>query len=338
MLTIITISPQGTALALKLKTILPETEIFTLRKYAVEQTMGIDGDLGEAVGKLFKTREKLLFIMATGIVVRSIAPFLGHKTTDPAVVVMDEKGHFAISLLSGHLGGANELASELEKLIGAKAVITTASDVNGKTAVDMFAKANDLVIDNLADAKELTAMLIQGKNIGQQNDTLAVVAPTYSDAANADAWVLVTHKKRIETHVPTVKLLPKNIILGIGCRKHVAGSSIIAFITQQLDELNIDSRCICLIASVDIKAEESGIQETATYFDVPFTCVDRTEIGKIETQFSSSPFVKEQIGVSGVCEPAAFIAGGGVGRFLLRKTASNGMTLAIFEKVTNKQI
>jgi Cobalamin biosynthesis protein CbiG len=335
MLTIITISPRGTALALKLKSILPETEIFTLRKYAVDQTACIDGDLGEAVGELFKTRKKLLFIMAAGIVVRNIAPYIGNKTTDPAVVVMDERGNFAISLLSGHLGGANELASELEKRIGVKAVITTASDVNGKTAVDMFAKTHDLVIDNMADAKELTAMLIQGKNIAQQNDTLAVVASTYSGGANADALVLITHKKRIEQNIPTVKLFPKNLILGVGCRKHVAGGLIISFITRQLEELNIDSRCICLIASVDIKAEEPGIQEAAAHFGVPFTCVGRTEIEKVEGRFSASPFVKEQIGVSGVCEPAAFIAGGGAGRFLLRKTASNGITLAIFEKITN---
>jgi len=335
MLTIITISPQGTALALKLKSILPETEIFTLRKYAVDQTAGIDGDLGEAVGELFKTRKKLLFIMAAGIVVRNIAPYIGNKTTDPAVVVMDERGNFAISLLSGHFGGANELASELEKRIGVKAVITTASDVNGKTAVDMFAKTHDLVIDNMADAKELTAMLIQGKNIAQQNDTLTVVASTYSGGANADALVLITHKKRIEQNIPTVKLFPKNIILGVGCRKHVAGGSIISFITRQLEELNIDSRCICLIASVDIKAEEQGIQEAAVHFGVPFACVGRTEIEKVESRFSASPFVKEQIGVSGVCEPAAFIAGGGAGRFLLCKTASNGITLAIFEKGIN---
>lgn len=272
--------------------------------------------------------------MATGIVVRSIAPYIKNKTDDPAVIAMDELGTYAISLLSGHLGGANELALELEKIIGTKAVITTASDIHGVLAVDMFAKQNKLIIDNMEDAKVLTAMLLNGKNILQLNETLKSIPTSYVSNLDekADGQILITHKQQYVEAVPTVKLLAKNIVLGIGCRKNVAGKDIIEFITDSLNQLNIDKRCICNIGSVDIKAEEAGIIETAKHFNVNFNCIRKEEIEEIESLFSGSDFVKKTIGVSCVCEPVAAIIGGKKGKFLLNKTIRNGITLAIFEK------
>ena len=270
--------------------------------------------------------------MATGIVVRTIAPFIQHKMLDPAVVVLDEMGTYAISLLSGHLGGANEVTNRVAKLVGATAVITTASDLHGKMAIDMFAKNNGLIIDNLTHAKEVTALLLNGKCIDQRNETLLHLPTVYDHDNEADAVVLVTHRKDIQPLKPTVKLIPKNLVLGIGCRRDTSSTAIIEFIRQQLTELNIDCRALLKIASVDVKSNEPGILKTALRLKLPVVFINRDEIKTVESHFCGSSFVKQTIGVSAVCEPVAFLAGGSKGRFLLHKTASNGITLAIFEK------
>ena len=132
---------------------LPERHSFqkvtgTLREWAEEWIPKLDG---------------IVFFSATGIAVRTIAPFVVSKKTDPAVVVIDEQGNYAISLLSGHLGGANELAKFAAESIGAVPVITTGTDVNHTFAVDVFARKNNLVIADMRLAKEMAALLIRGK-------------------------------------------------------------------------------------------------------------------------------------------------------------------------------
>ena len=134
---------------------LPERHSFqkvtgTLREWAEEWIPKLDG---------------IIFFSATGIAVRTIAPFVVSKKTDPAVVVIDEQGNYAISLLSGHLGGANELAKFAAESIGAVPVITTGTDVNHTFAVDVFARKNNLVIADMRLAKEMAALLIRGKTI-----------------------------------------------------------------------------------------------------------------------------------------------------------------------------
>jgi cobalt-precorrin 5A hydrolase len=123
-------------------------------------------DLKQWCARCFEETDALIFIGACGIAVRTIAPFVKSKTTDPAVLVLDEAGQFVISLLSGHIGGANELALQISGQIGAVPVITTASDVNGKLAVDVFAKKNHLQIASMTDAKKLEAALLRGETIG----------------------------------------------------------------------------------------------------------------------------------------------------------------------------
>lgn len=329
---IITISPTGTALALRIKNELPSCEIFTLEKYACEGTVAFNQSLSELVKQLFVSGNKLIFIMATGIVVRSIAPCIEHKANDPAVVVVDECGQFAISLLSGHLGGANELCRNIANLLGAIPVVTTASDLHGKMAVDSFAQLHGFIIDDLTAAKQVTALLLNNKNIQLRNETICATNTPYSTTEIADALIVVTHRRLVESTIPYSKLLAKNIVIGVGCRKDVAGEAIIAFIEQKLAEMNIDSRCIAGFASVDIKANEAGIHQAAQYFSVSVSFINRADIALVESQFASSAFVKEQIGVSGVCEPAAYLAAQSNGRFLLRKCSQNGITLAFFEQ------
>lgn len=129
------------------------------------ETSRYEKNLKQWCGQCFEDADAIIFIGACGIAVRTIAPFVKSKTTDPAVLVIDEAGQFVISLLSGHIGGANEFAAEVAEMIGAVPVITTASDVNGKIAVDVFAKKNHLAIGSMRDAKDMAAAILRGERV-----------------------------------------------------------------------------------------------------------------------------------------------------------------------------
>jgi cobalt-precorrin 5A hydrolase len=336
---IIAITQNGLLLAKALKSHFPKSVIYTLPKWCDNDTVGIDGELVTFTGQLMALHRTLVFVMATGIVVRCVAKHLVDKTTDAAVVVLDEKGQFAISLLSGHLGGANAVAAQIAEKIHAVPVITTASDVQGVPSVDMIAKAHNLIVESMADAKHITAMAVNGQQIAFSNRTLLPL-PTYFANNNAEAkalgLVIVSHQLVITENRPYARLIPRNIIIGIGCKRGVPGKNIIAFINEVFERCNIHPRSIRQLASIDIKADEPGIHETADYFGTRAVFIDKADIEEIEGQFASSPFVKAHVGVSGVCEPAAFIAGGKQGRFISQKQSKEGMTLAIFESAVLK--
>jgi cobalt-precorrin 5A hydrolase len=329
---IIAITQQGLALGKKLKVQFPDSVIYTLAKWHDEECTPIEPDLSTFTAQLFDRHKTLVYIMATGIVVRSIALHLVDKTVDPAVVVLDEKGQFAISLLSGHLGGANAVASEIAGTMGATAVITTASDVQGMPSVDMIAQKHQLIIDSMHDAKILTAMTVNGQKVGWRNDSLLNLPCYYPcDEIDAEGLVVVSNRTDLAEKVLSAQLIPQNIIVGVGCRRGIPGQQIIDFVTEQLQLNSISEMSIRQLASIDIKSDEQGVLDAAAHFGVPAVFVETTEIEKIEHDFSSSVFVKSQVGVSGVCEPAAFIAGGRTGEFISRKKSKEGITVAIFE-------
>jgi cobalt-precorrin 5A hydrolase len=330
---IIAITQNGLALAKKLKAQFPDSVIYTLAKWHDEECTAIEPDLGTFTTQLFDRHKTLVYIMATGIVVRSIARHLVGKTVDPAVVVLDEKGQFAISLLSGHLGGANGVASEIAGAMGATAVITTASDVQGMPSVDMIAQKHQLIIESMHDAKTLTAMTVNGQKVGWRNDSLLTLPACYPtlNKAEADGLVVVSSRTNLAEKGPFAQLIPQNIIVGVGCKRGIPGQRIIDFVTEQLQLNSINIMSIRQLASIDIKSDEQGVLDAAAHFGVSAVFVETTEIEKIEQDFSSSAFVKSQVGVSGVCEPAAFIAGGRAGEFISRKKSKEGITVAIFE-------
>lgn len=329
---IIAITQQGLALAKKLKAQFPDSAIYTLAKWHDEECIAIEPDLGTFTAQLFDRHKTLVYVMATGIVVRSIARHLVGKTVDPAVVVLDEKGQFAISLLSGHLGGANAVATEIAVAIGGTAVITTASDVQGMPSVDMIAQKHQLIIESMHDAKILTAMTVNGQKVGWRNDSLLNLPCYYPcDEIDAEGLVVVSNRTDLAEKVPFAQLIPQNIIVGVGCRRGIPGQKIIDFVTEQLQLNSISEMSIRQLASIDIKSDEQGILAAAAHFGVSAVFVETAEIEKIEHDFSSSAFVKTQVGVSGVCEPTAFIAGGRAGEFISRKKSKEGITVAIFE-------
>jgi len=213
-------------------------------------------------------------------------------------------------------------------------VITTASDGQGLPSVDMIAQTHGLLIASMHDAKTITAMTVNGQKVGLRNDSALTLSDYYScPETEAEGLVIVGPQQVLNEKVPYAQLIPQTITIGVGCRRGVAGNKIIAFVHEMLDTFNVSQRAICQMASIDIKADEAGILEAAAHFGVQVQWIAAADIGPIEDQFTASAFVKAQVGVSGVCEPAAFIAGGRKGRFICQKQSKEGITVAIFESV-----
>lgn len=292
-------------------------------------------DLKENMKMAFQEYDGLVCIMAAGIVVRILAPLFVHKKSDPAVVVMDARGKYAVSLLSGHLGGANQLARELAEISKGEAVITTATDVEGTFAVDIFAREEQLMIENIDAVKYLSAALLDGRKIRLQTpyDYPALCREEIvSYPADGEGPVLVIDEKIYqleENHI--LYLRPKNLHVGIGCKYGMAGEKIIEAVQKVFEKYQYSPLSIAQIATIPKKAGEKGVREAADYFKVPICTVLPQEIAELDfdkLKIKQSDFVKKTIGVPSVSTASAYIASGG-GTILIDKEIFPGITVSI---------
>ena len=267
--------------------------------------------------------DSLLFIGAAGIAVRAIAPHIKDKFTDPAVVSVDESGRFVIPLLSGHVGGANTLALQVAALTGGQAAVSTATDVNGLFAVDVWARERDMVITDRVLAKEISAALLEGKPVGFASD-FNHSCPVGLTESRAELGVWVTWKTGEGPFPRTLRLCPKGLILGVGCRKGTPMEAIQAAVEAALT--GYEPRGVEQIATIDLKEKEPGLLAFCQAHDLPLTVFSAEELAKAEGDFTPSAFVREITGVDNVCERAAVRAGG---MLLVRKQAKNGVTVAV---------
>lgn len=280
----------------------------------------------------FKNCQTLVFVGATGIAVRTIAPFVKSKLTDPAVISIDECANFIVPLLAGHIGGANELARCLASALDASACITTATDVNGLFAVDEWAARNFMVLDSLKTAKDFAAALVNNENVGVYLDkgiTFSGDLPlNIKLSTDVRVGMAVTLNKDIQPFPITVRLLPKIIHLGIGCRRNTPLANIEELVLPELERLHLDIRCVAEIASVDLKKDEQGLLAFAKKYNLPTVFYTAGELNEVAGDFAASDFVKSVVGVNNVCERSAVLSSKN-GRVLLHKTSKNGVTLAI---------
>jgi cobalt-precorrin 5A hydrolase len=244
-----------------------EAVCFTVRGYITQRHA--DGtpltpftSVYELTAQLFDEVNALIFVSACGIAVRAVAPLIKSKLTDPAVIVCDEAGRFAVSLLSGHAGGANQLAEQIAAVTGAVPVITTASDSNAA---------------------------IDGKP------------------------------------------QPRNLVLGIGCRRGLTAEHIERTVTVMLWDEKIPLARVCGAATIDVKRDEAGLLRFTEAHGIPLTFYPAEELAALPGEFTPSEMVLKTVGVDNVCERAAALKGGN-GRLILKKTARNGVTVAVFEK------
>ncbi len=312
----------------------------TLRKFAAELGLApMQPDHHGACAQAFLDCQLIVFVGATGIAVRTIAPLLKSKATDPAVLSLDERGSFVIPLVAGHIGGANEAARVLAASLGAQACITTATDVNGLFAIDEWAARNRMILDSLSAAKDFAAALVQGNEVGLYTEyplqgTLPRQIKLWNREQVPAIGMAVALNKEIHPFSETVNLLPRIVHLGIGCRQGISLEAIEALVLPQLAELKLDHRTIVRIASVDLKMHEQGLLAFAEKYHWPTIFYTAAELQAVQGEFTASKFVQSVIGVSNVCERAA-VCSSGQGELLLPKTSLNGVTLAVArEKIT----
>jgi len=281
------------------------------------------------LGELFKESDALIFICAAGIAVRLIAPFIGSKTTDPAVLVIDDRGQHVISLLSGHIGGANALAKEVALMIGAEPVITTATDGAGKFSCDAWAATHGCAISSMETAKKISARILEIDIPVSSEFPLPEELPdglTKGASGNLGIYIGI---KSPEPYADTLRLVPTIVTAGIGCRRGTEAQRIIDAVRNVLKDNNIDESALCRIASIDLKQDEPGILACADYFNVPVNFHSAQTLGDIQGEFEESDFVREVTGVGNVCERAAVCEGG---KLIVGKTAKDGITVALSAK------
>lgn len=283
--------------------------------------------------ELMNTVDGIIFISSTGIAVRGIAPFLKGKDKDPAVVVVDCESRFAISLAGGHLGGANELALRVSEILKATPVITTATDSMGIDAPDMIAKDNKLIIDDMKIAKDIAAKLVDKAKVGFLDEENKISMPRGYVMPSEDIKGIVTVSNKINVdNIPQVeslihlKLVRKNIILGMGCRKDVDKEKVKNFVVDTLKKYNIDLRSVKTISTVEVKKHEKALIALSEFLNCPMEIHSLKEIEEIEHKYKGSDFVKKSIGVRAVCEPCVELAGG---ELLTDKLSFEGITLCI---------
>ena len=300
-----------------------DIDVFTLKKYDVENTIQIE-DFTANINEKFFQYDGHIFIMASGIVVRKIAELIGTKDKDPAVLLIDEGKHFVISLLSGHLGGANELTYLLAETLNLIPVITTSSDVTGKIAVDTISQKLNAELEDLKSAKDVTSLIVNGQKV----NILLPENVKVNGKNSADGFILVSNRKNIEY----TRIYPKNLILGIGCKKDTKAEDILFAIEDCLNKNNLDIKSVKKIATVDVKENEKGLIDAAKSLNLDLEIISREEIKKIQDQFEGSDFVEKNIGVRAVSEPVALLASSQEGDFIEMKAKYNGITISIYEE------
>ena len=280
--------------------------------------------LAKELEELFLKMDAFVFVGAAGIAVRAVAPFIRDKLHDPAVVVVDELGRFVIPVLSGHAGGANELARRLGAALEALPVITTATDLHDVFSVDTFARRQGLSIVEKDEIKHLSGALLAGEPIGALTPECGFLISPYPVG------------KPLEH---TLHLVPQDLVVGMGCKKGVPEDVLAGFLSGVFEREGWSLHRIRAIASVDAKREEPGLTALARRLHVPFLTYAGDLLAAQQGDFSSSEFVRGTVGVDNVCERGALCAAVEEGwlpagsRFedfcRLGKEKGGGMTLAV---------
>ena len=344
---IIAITKHGVMLARELRHSFTSSDLFYMKKFEKgdeeeKRIQMFEGSVRLLLPSLFRNYKGIVLIISLGAVVRMIAPLLKDKKTDPGIVVLDDKGQFAISVLSGHMGGANELAREIAALAGAEPVITTASDVQKTIPVDLFGKRFGWVWDSSEKLTPVSASVVNEEHVavvqesGERNwwdydraipaNIRLYESIQEAQQFNPDAALIVTHRNlsKDEEKILSNGVLyrPKVIILGIGCNRSTSAEEIQSVIQETLDELKFSIKSVKGIATIDLKKDEAGLLETVSKYDWSFTYYTPEELNNV-TISEPSQTVFSYTGAYGVSEPAARLASGASNLALVKKKSGN---------------
>lgn len=374
---VIILTPAAKKIALNLKKEITELNLFipaklknehkikTAEKEKIKQNQNIyyyNNSLRGLIEEIFKEYDALIFVMALGIVVRIIAPLLESKQSDPAVITIDDLGSNVISTLSGHLGGANQLTEAVAEILNSNPVITTATDINDKLAVDLLAKQLNCEIKPFSRLKKANSALLFSKklnffsdykiNVKEEKNLKKYPLADLNKGSKAslknenfllqdseqyrqedNSFDLIISNQKFELKENQIQLIPKNIVIGIGCRKNTLAVEIENAFTKVLAALKLCRESVKKIATIDLKKDEAGILEFAAANNLPLEIVARSEIKKVEAELEikKSNFVKKTIGVAAAAAPAAILSSAR-GKLILDKQKFPGITLAVFEE------
>ncbi|MFA6498729.1 MAG: cobalt-precorrin 5A hydrolase [Desulfurivibrionaceae bacterium] len=293
---ILAITDGGRRLAADLAEKIPEALVLP-QEHGVVQTLA----------QHWQEMDGFVCIMATGIVVRAIAPLLQGKEHDPCVVVMDEKGHHAVSLLSGHLGGGNDLARRVAAMLGGEAVITTASDTLGLAALDLWAREQDLACESKENLTQASAKLVNSGSLRIFSEVAVASLPQGLVAIDGPERADIVISSYIGDDGTAVVFRPKNLVVGVGCNRGVP----VAELRQACEELcaahGLSQLSIRNLASIDLKHDEAGLLAFAAEQGWRIDFFSKEELNRVENVTVSEAALRN-IGAIGVAEPAALLS------------------------------
>ncbi|WP_328428623.1 precorrin-3B C(17)-methyltransferase [Streptomyces sp. NBC_00443] len=261
-----------------------------------------DGPVGDAVRRAFAECEQLVCFLATGAVVRLVAPLLGDKATDPGVVCVDEGGRFAVSLVGGHGGGANELARQVGELLGAEPVVTTATDAVGVPGLDTLG----LPVEG--DVAGVSRALLDGEPVALRAEVAWPLPPLRAGAEGAYV-VRVTDRLIEGVAEREVVLRPPSLVVGVGASKGAPVDEVLGLVESTLGEAGLSLKSLAELATVDAKAGEPGIVAAAERLGVPVVTYSAEQLAGVEVPNpSDAPLAA--VGTPSVAEAAALVRGG----------------------------
>ena len=354
---IVYVSGKAAETALKVKDALAKayvkTSVFAPKKYGREGTFAIRGDFREFIREIFSRFDAIVAVMASGIIIRAAGPLLKNKFSDPAIVCVDVAGRFAVSLVSGHYGGANHLARLIADGIGATAVVTTASDVLGKKSVEELARILHCKIVNHESLTAVNAILVDGGKIalvlvgnyggkvpsrvfGYRVKTVKQLDHAIKLLKDFDGGIIVSRDSMtaVSFPKPVVVLKPKTVTVGVGARKDVGEEEVVRAVKLALKQVNVPLNAVEKMATVEVKRRSLGIINAAGKLGLKLQFFSLESLRKFSHEDLSpdSEIVKKKIGVGGVCERAALLAVGGKAILILKKMKMNGVTVAVAEE------
>lgn len=324
-------SRQGCKTARRVMAFLADWEIraFTMERFQEAGFAPIQRPSASFYGPVFQWADAMVFVGSCGIAVREVAPHVKRKDTDPAVIVIDELATFCIPLLSGHIGGGNDLAREMAQFLGATPVITTATDINRKFSVDAWAARQGLHIASLNAAKHISARILESPVPIASDFPIVTGLPSGTVAgASGEMGICISCKKKMPFS-ETLLLVPPKLHLGIGCRRGTTCEAIEKAVSQVCQEYDIHPRAIKLAASIDLKADEEGLLEFCEKQSLPVAFYTAEQLRGVPGTFTASERVLRVTGVDNVCERAAMV---GAEELLVKKYAMDGVTIAIAQE------
>lgn len=283
------------------------------------------------IDDIFDKYDCIIGIMASGIMIRAISKHVNSKLSDPAVLLIDDNANFVISLLSGHFGGANELTLKIADILNSTPVITTSTDVNKKIGIDSIAKHYYCNLENPKNIKYINKSLINNIKVDLILPGMYsyILTDDVKDSYNViidDNYENIT--ATIDSH--DVILKPKTLVMGIGARRDIETSKVENAINSACSILEFSPQRIDFFATADVKAQEKGILENMERLNKDLVIISMSDIKSYQNEeCSESDFVMKQFGVKGVCEPTSLIANGKNSHLIFKKTAYNGVTIAV---------